>query len=203
MAWAIARLARQPPRRLVPAGLAGAVSRYCWSGSRLSPDRAVGAHGFGRAPRDTPGSRRPTARRRWIPPHSGPARSHRTRPQWLSAMPPRSPSNARRQAVSVACRGRRHQPASTGRSSTAEVGGRRALPGAHRRIAARRWHRVETAIVHAPRPGRQIVQYASEIHPDLIIMGAHGHRRLKDLIFGNTINPVRHELRIPLLIVKT
>ncbi len=61
---------------------------------------------------------------------------------------------------------------------------------------------VETAIVHAPRPGSQIVQYASEIHPDLIIMGAHGHRRLKDLIFGNTINPVRHELRVPLLIVR-
>ena len=61
---------------------------------------------------------------------------------------------------------------------------------------------VETAIVHSPRPGSQIVQYASEIHPDLIVMGAHGHRRLKDLIFGNTINPVRHELRIPLLIVR-
>jgi manganese transport protein len=61
---------------------------------------------------------------------------------------------------------------------------------------------VETAIVHAPRPGAQIVEYANEIHPDLIVMGAHGHRRLKDLIFGNTINPVRHELKIPLLIVR-
>ena len=61
---------------------------------------------------------------------------------------------------------------------------------------------VETDIVHAPRPGSQIVRYALEIHPDLIIMGAHGHRRLKDLIFGNTINPVRHELRVPLLIVR-
>ena len=61
---------------------------------------------------------------------------------------------------------------------------------------------VETAIVHAPRPGSEIVRYASEIQPDLIIMGAHGHRRLKDLIFGNTINPVRHDLRIPLLIVR-
>jgi manganese transport protein len=56
---------------------------------------------------------------------------------------------------------------------------------------------VETAIVHSPRPGSQIVRYALEIQPDLIIMGAHGHRRLKDLIFGNTINPVRHELRVP------
>jgi manganese transport protein len=61
---------------------------------------------------------------------------------------------------------------------------------------------VQTAIVHAPWPGQQIVKYASEIHPDLIVMGAHGHRRLKDLIFGNTINPVRHQLRVPLLIVR-
>ncbi len=61
---------------------------------------------------------------------------------------------------------------------------------------------VETAIVHAPRPGREIVRYAAGIQPDLIIMGAHGHRRLKDLMFGNTINPVRHELRVPLLIVR-
>ena len=61
---------------------------------------------------------------------------------------------------------------------------------------------VEAAIIHGPEPGREIVRYASQIAPDLIIMGAHGHRRLKDLIFGNTINPVRHDLRVPLLIVR-
>jgi manganese transport protein len=61
---------------------------------------------------------------------------------------------------------------------------------------------VETAIVHANTPRREIVRYAREIRPDLVIMGAHGHRRLKDLILGNTIDPVRHELRVPLLIVR-
>jgi len=61
---------------------------------------------------------------------------------------------------------------------------------------------VETAIVHTPRPGQQIVRYASDIQPDLIVMGAHGHQRLKDLIFGNTITPVRHQTRVPLLIVR-
>ena len=30
-----------------------------------------------------------------------------------------------------------------------------------------------------------------------MIMGAHGHGGLKDLIFGNTINPVRHDLDRP------
>ena len=33
-------------------------------------------------------------------------------------------------------------------------------------------------------------------------MGAHGHGGLKDLIFGNTINPVRHDLDVPMLIVR-
>ncbi len=59
-----------------------------------------------------------------------------------------------------------------------------------------------TKVTHSSDPKREIVHYAREIQPDLLIMGAHGHRRLKDLIFGNTINPVRHELRMPILIVR-
>jgi manganese transport protein len=35
-----------------------------------------------------------------------------------------------------------------------------------------------------------------------VIMGAHGHGGLKDLILGNTINPVRHHLSVPMLIVR-
>ena len=42
---------------------------------------------------------------------------------------------------------------------------------------------------------------AREIHPDLVVMGAHGHRGVKDLIFGNTINGVRHEVAAPVLVV--
>jgi manganese transport protein len=62
--------------------------------------------------------------------------------------------------------------------------------------------RVETAITHSSSPKREIVRYAREIKPDLVIMGAHGHGGFKDLIFGNTINPVRHELELPMLIVR-
>jgi manganese transport protein len=61
---------------------------------------------------------------------------------------------------------------------------------------------VETAIVHSSSPRKAIVNYARQIHPDLIVMGAHGHGGLKDLIFGNTINPVRHDLDAPILIVR-
>jgi manganese transport protein len=61
---------------------------------------------------------------------------------------------------------------------------------------------VETAVFHSVSPRREIVRYAREIRPDLVIMGAHGHGGLKDLIFGNTINPVRHNLDVPILIVR-
>jgi manganese transport protein len=62
--------------------------------------------------------------------------------------------------------------------------------------------KVETAIRHGSNPRKEIVSYAREIHPDLLVMGAHGHGGIKDLIFGNTINPVRHKLNIPILVVR-
>ena len=61
---------------------------------------------------------------------------------------------------------------------------------------------VDTFITHSTRPDREIVRYAREVNADLVIMGAHGHGGLKDLIFGNTINPVRHHLSVPMLIVR-
>ena len=61
---------------------------------------------------------------------------------------------------------------------------------------------VETAIRHGSRPRTEIVAYACEISADLLVMGAHGHRRFKDLIFGTTIDPVRHALNLPILVVR-
>jgi manganese transport protein len=61
---------------------------------------------------------------------------------------------------------------------------------------------VETMVTHSSNPNREIIRAAREIQPDLLVMGAHGHGGLKDLIFGTTINSVRHKLRIPLLVVR-
>jgi manganese transport protein len=62
---------------------------------------------------------------------------------------------------------------------------------------------VETSIAHSSSPRKAIVEYARDVRPDLVIMGAHGHGGLKDLIFGTTIDPVRHNLDVPLLVVRT
>ncbi|MFN4254622.1 MAG: Nramp family divalent metal transporter [Saprospiraceae bacterium] len=37
---------------------------------------------------------------------------------------------------------------------------------------------------------------------DLLVMGAHGHRALKDFIFGATIDAVRHAVSVPVLVVR-
>ena len=55
---------------------------------------------------------------------------------------------------------------------------------------------------HGKSPRREIVLAARELHPDLIVMGAHGHKGIMDIFLGTTINAVRHELDIPILVVR-
>ncbi|MEP7278591.1 MAG: Nramp family divalent metal transporter [Bacteroidota bacterium] len=47
----------------------------------------------------------------------------------------------------------------------------------------------------------EIVRLVKEEQADLLVMGAHGHAGLKDLVYGQTINQVRHQLKIPVLVV--
>ena len=87
-------------------------------------------------------------------------------------------------------------------SSTAEVEAGRAYLDELLGTLRQGHLQVETAMRHSPDPKREIISYAREIQPDLLVMGAHGHGSLKDLIFGNTIDPVRHALDIPILVVR-
>ena len=51
-------------------------------------------------------------------------------------------------------------------------------------------------------PPREIVKVAAAEHCDLIAMTTHGHRLIGDLLFGSTINEVRHWTAIPVLLVR-
>ncbi|MDX1980462.1 MAG: Nramp family divalent metal transporter [Bryobacteraceae bacterium] len=62
--------------------------------------------------------------------------------------------------------------------------------------------KVDLVVTHSTDPRHEIVRIAKQMRPDLVVMGAHGHKGIQDLIFGATINGVRHELDSPLLIVK-
>lgn len=47
-----------------------------------------------------------------------------------------------------------------------------------------------------------IARIISEDKCDFLVMGAHGHRGLKDIIFGTTVDAVRHLVKVPVLIVR-
>lgn len=46
-----------------------------------------------------------------------------------------------------------------------------------------------------------IVNIINASAADLLVMGAHGHKGLKDILFGSTVDHVRHHVGIPVLIV--
>lgn len=48
---------------------------------------------------------------------------------------------------------------------------------------------------------KEIVRLVKESDADMLVIGAHGHTALKDFIYGETVNAVRHELKIPVLVV--
>ena len=48
---------------------------------------------------------------------------------------------------------------------------------------------------------KEIVKIVKENNADMLVIGAHGHSGLKDLIYGQTVGTVRHELKIPVLVV--
>ena len=51
-------------------------------------------------------------------------------------------------------------------------------------------------------PSKVIPSIINQENFDILVMGTHGHTGFKDLIFGTTVNKLRHKIFIPLLIVK-
>ena len=47
-----------------------------------------------------------------------------------------------------------------------------------------------------------IAQICKENNADLLIVGSHGHRGFKDLIYGETVNRLRHRVKIPVFIAQ-
>jgi len=48
---------------------------------------------------------------------------------------------------------------------------------------------------------KEIARLVKENNADMLVIGAHGHSGIKDYIYGQTIDAVRHELKIPVLVV--
>jgi nucleotide-binding universal stress UspA family protein len=51
-------------------------------------------------------------------------------------------------------------------------------------------------------PAREICRLAEEEAVDLIAMATHGHRGVSDVIHGETVDAVRHKVRMPVLLLR-
>lgn len=52
------------------------------------------------------------------------------------------------------------------------------------------------------KPDKIIPEIINKGDFDVLVMGTHGHTGFKDILFGTTVNKLRHKISIPLLIVK-
>ncbi len=51
-------------------------------------------------------------------------------------------------------------------------------------------------------PKKSIPEVVKNHNVDLLVMGAHGHKLVKDILFGTTVDAVRHKVKIPILVVR-
>ena len=58
------------------------------------------------------------------------------------------------------------------------------------------------ALLASGDPVKEIIDAATKERCDLIAMSTHGHRFLKDVLFGSVAEGVRHRCRIPVLLVR-
>jgi manganese transport protein len=48
---------------------------------------------------------------------------------------------------------------------------------------------------------KEIIRQVQESEAELLVIGAHGHSGIKDFLYGETIDKVRHALKIPVLVI--
>jgi len=57
-------------------------------------------------------------------------------------------------------------------------------------------------IIRYGKPAEELIKLANEDNFDMLIMGAHGHHGLEDIVYGETVTTVRHAIKIPVLVVR-
>ena len=58
------------------------------------------------------------------------------------------------------------------------------------------------AVLAMGEPSDEIIKLSREHRVDLIAMSTHGHRFIKDVLLGQTVDKVRHTVEVPVLLLK-
>jgi manganese transport protein len=75
------------------------------------------------------------------------------------------------------------------------------LLGEYKEMLSQKGFKVTTQLGFG-KPTKVIPTIINEGNFDILVMGTHGHSGFKDLVFGTTVDQLRHKISIPLLIVK-
>lgn len=66
-------------------------------------------------------------------------------------------------------------------------------------------HNIDDFITHAiicgGNPEKEIAKVCKKENIELIVVGSHGHKMVKDIIYGATVDELRHRVRIPVLAI--
>lgn len=71
----------------------------------------------------------------------------------------------------------------------------------YKEMLSQKGFKIETELGFG-KPNKVIPKIINEGSFDILVMGTHGHTGLKDILFGTTVDKLRHKISIPLLIVK-
>jgi manganese transport protein len=71
----------------------------------------------------------------------------------------------------------------------------------YKEMLSQKGYKVKTKLGFG-KPNTVIPEIINQGKFDVLVMGTHGHTGFKDLIFGTTVDKLRHKISIPLLIVK-
>ena len=59
-----------------------------------------------------------------------------------------------------------------------------------------------SSILAMGEPSTEIIKLARSVPVELIAMSTHGHRFVSDLLYGSTADKVRHQVDVPVLLLK-
>ena len=63
-------------------------------------------------------------------------------------------------------------------------------------------YRARSVMLYGPDRAARLIQQLKDEPVDLLVVGSHGHGLVRDLLFGQTVDKVRHGLSIPMLIAR-
>jgi manganese transport protein len=70
------------------------------------------------------------------------------------------------------------------------------------RVLAQNGYKARAVLLHGPNRAAQLIGRLRKEPVDLLVVGSHGHGLVRDLLFGQTVDAVRHGLDVPMLVAR-